>query len=135
MTENASQRARAAMQRGDWPAALAAFGEVLAAAPDDVNAVMGCGIIHGQTGNLAEAARFLQRAAVLQPDWPDVHINLSKLAIEQGDWQKAEQSARRAIALSPALAIAHENLVVALKRLRARSPLSPRSMLPACPRR
>jgi len=60
--------------------------------------------------------RFLERAAALAPHLPDVHINLSKLALEKRDWLAAEQSARRAIALSPALALPYENLVVALKR-------------------
>ena len=105
MTQEASNRATAALQRGDSAAALDAYAQVLAQTPDDVDALIRSGIIHGQTGNLTEAASFLERAAALAPNLPDVHINLSKLALEKSDWLAAEQSARRAIALSPALAL------------------------------
>ena len=115
MAKDARDRGRAAMQRGDWAEALSAFGEVLAEMPRDADALMRCGIIHGQMGDLPKASRFLGAAAAAAPASPDVHINLAKLAIEQRDWRQAEQSARRAVALSPAHAIAHENLVVALK--------------------
>lgn len=109
------QRARAALQRGDWEAALSSFSELLAQAPGDAEALMCCGVIYGRKGDLPTASGFLRRAADAAPNAPDVHINLSKLAIEQRDWREAEQSARRAAALSPANAIAYENLVVALK--------------------
>lgn len=116
MTSNARKQGEAALRRGDWTAALAAFQEVLKQAPDDSDALMGCGIIHGRTGNLTEATRYLERAAALAPNLPSVHINLSKLALEKDDLRAAEAAARRAIALAPADANAHENLAVALKR-------------------
>ena len=115
-TSAARKRAMAAMQRGDWEAALAAYGEVLAIDPDDCDALMMSGIARGQTGDLAEAARLLERVAVLAPALPAVHINISKLALETGDCKRAEDAARQALALSPDLPLAIENLVVALKR-------------------
>jgi len=63
MTTEASGRAQAAMQRADWAGALKAFGEVLAKTPDDVAALMYCGIAQGQSGDLAAAARFLPESS------------------------------------------------------------------------
>ena len=114
--DNPITRGEAALQRGDAAAALAAFGQILAHSPDDVRALIGCGIACGQSGDLDGSARHLQRAAALAPDQPAIHANLSKLALERGDWASAEDSARRAIALAPADPIGHDNLCVALKR-------------------
>jgi Flp pilus assembly protein TadD len=44
MTTEANRRAQAAMQRADWAGALKTFAEVLAKNPDDVAALMYCGI-------------------------------------------------------------------------------------------
>ena len=65
---------------------------------------------------LVEAARLLERVIVLAPTLPAVHINISKLALETGDCKRAEDAARRALALSPDLPLAYKNLVVSLKR-------------------
>jgi protein O-GlcNAc transferase len=106
----------AALRRDDLAAALAAYAGVLAASPDDVEALLNCAVIHGRSGNPDEAGRLLERVLALAPDQPVAHANVAKLALDGHDWKRAEAAARRAVTLAPAMASGHGNLAVALKK-------------------
>lgn len=108
----------AALRQGDGAAALGHFRRALARSANDARALIGCGIACGQSGDLEQAAHYLERAAKLAPQAAVVHANLAKLAIETGDWRKAEEAARRAVKLTPDDPVANDNLCVALKRQR-----------------
>jgi tetratricopeptide (TPR) repeat protein len=56
---------------------------------------------------LAEAERYINQAAVLGPDVPEVQLTLGLVRQMQWRWQEAEQAYKRAIELHPTLARAH----------------------------
>jgi Flp pilus assembly protein TadD len=71
------QQGEAALRQGDAAAALAQFRRALARSAKDVRALIGCGIACGQSGDLEQATRYLERAAALAPQAAAVHANLS----------------------------------------------------------
>ncbi len=61
-------------------------------------------------GHAADAERRWNAALTLQPDYAEAYSNLSNLGLDQGEYDRAEAMARRAIELSPRLADAYVNL-------------------------
>ena len=55
-------------------------------------------------------------ALALKPDYAEAYSNLSNLLIDQGEYDRAEAMARRAIELNPRLADAYVNLAAVADR-------------------
>ncbi len=70
--------------------------------PSDGNAYHQLGIIYGESGELEEAKKFLEKAQVLLPDNPEVMNNVGNLYYMLGNYQSALQSYEKAAALDPA---------------------------------
>jgi len=66
--------------------AAEALKEALKLKPDDVNALLTCGIISRKEKNLEEALKYLHRANAIQPNNPSVLSYLNMVKLEMCDW-------------------------------------------------
>jgi tetratricopeptide (TPR) repeat protein len=88
--------------------------KILAAQPDEANAVHLLGLLAHQSGQLGEAIEQLRRAAKLAPAVPHFHANLGEMYRLAGRIDDAVREGRRAVELRPAYPEALSNLGVAL---------------------
>ncbi len=77
------------------------YRQILAANPNDGDALHLLGLLAHQTGNDSAAVQLLQRAIELLPDRSDFHNNLGNVLREAGQLQQALASFDRAIAVQP----------------------------------
>jgi len=105
----------AAHQAGDLAVAEEGYGEVLAIAEDNAEALRLLGTLYAQTGRSAAAIPLLERAVAANPRDDDAHNNLA-LALEAvGRGGEAEAHLREAVRLAPADAERHANLGALLR--------------------
>jgi DNA-binding beta-propeller fold protein YncE/TPR repeat protein len=70
--------------------------------PSDGNAYHQLGIIYGESGELEEAKKFLEKAQSFLPDNPEVINNMANIYFLLKNYQAAQQAYERAAALDPA---------------------------------
>jgi predicted O-linked N-acetylglucosamine transferase (SPINDLY family) len=102
---------------GRLPAAETLYRRVLAAAPDNIDALHLLGVLADQVGAHDAALDLIGRAIALAPGVADFHNNLGAILETSGRLEEAEASYRRAVALAPDVADVHSNLGNALKAL------------------
>lgn len=105
----ALQHAVAALQRGDGAEAERTCRRILAARPDNFEALYLLGLAAGQGRRPREAADWFARAAALQPRHYDVRYNRGVALGELGQHAEAIAEYEHALALDPAKADAHYN--------------------------
>jgi tetratricopeptide (TPR) repeat protein len=99
---------------GKWEEAREYFVKAIGLNPNFGEAYAGLGLCALQAGKWDEAIENLWRARELGYRPPAISVNLSYAYIGKRDWEKAEEEARRAVAEQPSLALAYNNLAVAL---------------------
>ena len=77
------------------------YQAICARDPRNAEAFFMLGAINGETGQLDEAVRSLEKAIALQPDDADAHYTLGSVLKAQGEPQAALAHAERAVALAP----------------------------------
>ena len=92
----------------DYDAADAAFDRVLAAAPDNVEALVGKAYVAMWQDRFASADRLLARALVAAPYDPQVHLALARNGHFQGNDRDAARHVARVLALDPGSTDAQE---------------------------
>lgn len=97
-------------QQGRLDAAEADYLRVLAAAPNQPDAMHFLGVLCHQTGRTDEALDWLRRAAAAAPENPDVLSNLGLVLRASGDLAGAETALLGALALAPDMPQVHNNL-------------------------
>jgi len=70
--------------------------------PNDGNAYHQLGIIYGESGELDEARKFLEKAEALLPGNPEIINNLANIYYLKGEYQLARQAYEKAVELDPA---------------------------------
>jgi predicted TPR repeat methyltransferase len=75
------------------------------------------GACHKKLGNLDIAAKILENAILLKPDYAEAHFNLGIILNENGKIKLAIDSYKRATAIIPAYADAHNNLGNLFKKI------------------
>ena len=104
-------------QAGRFGEALVRYRRVLAAEPDNVDALNLGGVALVQTGAADEALGLLARAAATAPGRADVHYNLGRALADLRRFGAAAGAFRRAVEAAPNDAQAHNNLGLALAEL------------------
>ncbi|MGB9893615.1 MAG: tetratricopeptide repeat protein, partial [Candidatus Saccharicenans sp.] len=99
---------------GQWTEARNYFLQAIKANPFFGEAYAGLGLCFLNEGKWEEAVNNLLKARELGYKNPVVSVNLSYAYISLKDWAKAETEARRAIKEQPDLALAYNNLGIAL---------------------
>ncbi len=107
---------RLAEQRGDASSAEAHYRAALAAAPDDLLALLGLGNAAARGGRYDEALALYSRAVAAHPGSPEALANLGAAELALGRVDAAERDLRRALALDPAQPQATRNLALLLAR-------------------
>lgn len=79
--------------------ALQTFREALALEPGNGDALCMVGVVSNDLGHAADARRYLEQAADLQPATPELHFNLALARFETGDLAAANASLARSFEL------------------------------------
>jgi predicted TPR repeat methyltransferase len=103
-------------QRGELAAAQAAYERVLAAQPEQGDALHFLGVLMHQRGRNDEALLLIRRAADLLPGHAVIQNNLGNVLQDQGDMHGAVIAYRAAVAVDSNNATTHYNLGIALER-------------------
>jgi len=99
--------------------AINAYNRVLQVDPHRIDALLNCGTLYYEHGNLARASEYFQRAIALDADNALAHFNLGSVLDEIGDVEAARQQLRLALRLYPDFPDAHYNLAFVCEKLRA----------------
>lgn len=101
-------------RNGSLDEAETLYRRVIAAAPDNLNALHFLGVLCHQQNRNAEAANLIQRIIALDPQNADAHNNLGNVLEGLGKFSEAEACYRKAIVLRPSHDPAYNNLGVIL---------------------
>ena len=83
---------------------------LLAEAPDNIDALHLGAIAHGRIGNAQAAQDLFERALLVAPEDPILHMNLAQLHLATGDLARAKGGYKAASMLDPNLSVAHSSL-------------------------
>jgi predicted TPR repeat methyltransferase len=103
-------------RRGRLDAAEEIFGRVLAASPDNVDALHYLGLCRHHRGEHEEGLALVERALGLSPHNLDARNNLGNMLSSRGRLGEAEAAYRQVLALNPDHVNAHANLGSILRR-------------------
>jgi tetratricopeptide (TPR) repeat protein len=94
-------KAAGLLREGDFDGALVVLEEMLAAEPDDVNALYMKGLCHVQKGRPDIAVTSLKRVVELSPGFAAAHLNLGVCYEQLGEKENALASYDRTLELEP----------------------------------
>jgi tetratricopeptide (TPR) repeat protein len=87
--------------------------------PNNADALLNCGTLYYEDGNLESAEAYFRRAVTLQPQNPLAHFNLGSVLEELGQLEDGRQHLRQAVRLDPDYCDAHYNLAFVCEKLKA----------------
>jgi tetratricopeptide (TPR) repeat protein len=99
--------------------AIEAYDRALQANPQKVDALLNCGTLHYEGGNLEKASEYFQRALALDGENALAHFNLGSVLDEVGELEASRQHLRQAVRLHPSYPDAHYNLAFVCEKLGA----------------
>jgi tetratricopeptide (TPR) repeat protein len=99
--------------------AIDAYERALRLDPAKVEALLNCGTLHYEDGNLKKASEYFRRAISAEPDSALAHFNLGSVLEEVGDVHAARQHLRQAVRLDPNYPDAQYNLAYVCEKLGA----------------
>jgi tetratricopeptide (TPR) repeat protein len=99
--------------------AIDAYDRALRLDPAKLEALLNCGTLHYEEGNLEKASEYFGRAISSQPDSALAHFNLGSVLDELGDVQAARDHLRLAVRLDPNYPDAQYNLAFVCEKLAA----------------
>ncbi len=102
---------------GERPAALAAFRRELQANPNDFDANLRLGLLLRDENQVDTAADYIQRAARLRPDHPDVLYGLARIHLARDNPQEARKTLEQLTASVPGYEAGHVLLATVYYRL------------------
>lgn len=94
-----AERAQARLDAGNIAEAKSLFIELCSAEPDNAEAWLMAGALHGETGSPEDAISCLERALRVAPDYPEAHLTLAHLQKARGAMDACYDSAKRAAEL------------------------------------
>ena len=102
-------------QAGRLSEAEAAYREILAVDPENIDALHFSGVIAYQRGENEQAAEWISRALARNASNAPAHNNLGNVLVRQGKLEEAIACYRKALALQPDYVDAHINLGAAFR--------------------
>jgi len=107
---------------GETPAdAIEAYEHALRLDPKKLDALLNCGTLCYEEGNLKKAAEYFGRALQVDPQNALAHFNLGSVLEEVGRLEAARLHLRHAVRLDPSYPDAHYNLAFVCEKLGARN--------------
>ena len=101
--------------------AIEAYDHALSIDPQKVDALLNCGTLCYEEGNLKKAAEYFMRALQVDPENALAHFNLGSVLEEVGRLEAARLHLRNAVRLDPSYPDAHYNLAFVCEELGARN--------------
>jgi len=101
--------------------AIEAYEHALSIDPQKVDALLNCGTLCYEEGNLKKAAEYFMRALQVDPENALAHFNLGSVLEEVGRLEAARLHLRNAVRLDPSYPDAHYNLAFVCEKLGARN--------------
>jgi len=98
------------LQSGKWREAEKIYFDILSKDSRNADALHLLGMLYYQRGEYAKAARYIQSAIEVVPNFGPIYSNLGNALDELGRFDEAIQAHRKAIELQPAYANAYLNL-------------------------
>jgi tetratricopeptide (TPR) repeat protein len=99
--------------------AIDAYDHALCIDPQKLDALLNCGTLFYEEGNLKKAAEYFERALQADPDNAMAHFNLGSVLEEVGRLEAARLHLRHAVRLDPSYPDAHYNLAFVCEKLGA----------------
>jgi tetratricopeptide (TPR) repeat protein len=99
--------------------AIDAYERALSVDPNNADALINCGTLYYERGNLAKASDYFQRALALDQENALAHFNLGSVLEEVGDVEEARRHLRQAVRLDRDYSDAHYNLAFVCEKLSA----------------
>ena len=99
--------------------AINAYEQTLRMEPERVEALINCGTLYYEQGNLEKASEYFQRAVDSDPQNALAHANLGSVLEEAGDVMEARRHLRFAVRLEPTNLDALYNLALVCDRISA----------------
>ena len=90
--------------------AVAIAQTLLASAPDNIDALHLGAIAHARIGNAQQSQDLFERALLVTPEDPILHMNFAQLHLAKGDLARAKGGYKAASMLDPNLSVAHSSL-------------------------
>jgi len=87
--------------------------------PARPDALINCGTLYYEDGNLEKASEYFRQALVLDQESALAHFNLGSVLDETGHVDAARQHLRQAVRLNPIYPDAHYNLAFVCEKLKA----------------
>jgi len=97
--------------------AIDAYDHALSLDPQKLDALLNCGTLCYEEGNLRKAAEYFSRALQVDPENALAHFNLGSVLEEVGRLEAARLHLRHAIRLDPSYPDAHYNLAFVCEKL------------------
>jgi tetratricopeptide (TPR) repeat protein len=101
--------------------AIEAYDHALSIDPQKVDALLNCGTLCYEEGNLKKAAEYFMRALQVDPENALAHFDLGSVLEEVGRLEAARLHLRNAVRLDPNYPDAHYNLAFVCEKLGARN--------------
>ena len=101
--------------------AIEAYDHALCIDPHRLDALLNCGTLCYEEGNLKKAADYFSRALQVDPENALAHFNLGSVLEEVGRLEAARLHLRNAVRLDPSYPDAHYNLAFVCEKLGARN--------------
>jgi tetratricopeptide (TPR) repeat protein len=99
--------------------AIDAYDHALCIDPQKLDALLNCGTLFYEEGNLKRAAEYFERALQADPENALAHFNLGSVLEEVGRLEAARLHLRHAVRLDPSYPDAHYNLAFVCEKLGA----------------
>lgn len=99
--------------------AIDAYDRALCIDPEKLDALLNCGTLCYEDGNLKKAAEYFRRALEVDPENVLAHFNLGSVLEETGRPEAAREHLRQAVRLQPDYPDAHYNLAFVCDKLGA----------------
>jgi tetratricopeptide (TPR) repeat protein len=99
--------------------AIDAYERAFCVDPARPDALINCGTLYYEDGNLEKASEYFRQALVLDPESALAHFNLGSVLDETGHVDAARQHLRQAVRLNPIYPDAHYNLAFVCEKLKA----------------
>ena len=101
--------------------AIEAYDHALSIDPQKVDALLNCGTLCYEEGNLKKAAEYFMRALQVDSECALAHFNLGSVLEEVGRLEAARLHLRNAVRLDPSYPDAHYNLAFVCEKLGAQN--------------
>lgn len=99
--------------------AINAYDRCAEVDPRNANALLNCGTLYYEDGNLEKAENYFRRAVAAQPENALAHFDLGSVLEELGQLEEARRHLRQAVRLDPNYCDAHYNLAFVCEKLKA----------------